>query len=93
MFNLIVLGVRYFWVCVLDYCINQIEFDDLIGKFGFFGFYWVVGNKDYWNIQVQGSYQYFWGDFVVVRDVDYGVGVVGVDYIFNGISDQFVRWQ
>ena len=92
-FNLIALGVRNFRVCALDHRINQIEFDYLIGQFGFPGLHRAAGNKDHRNIQAQGSHQHPRGDFVAVRDADHGVGAVGVDHILNGISDQFARWQ
>ncbi len=82
-----------FSVEALDHRINQIELDDLIGKFGFPGLHRAAGNKDHRNIQAQGSHQHPRGDFVAVRDADHGVGAVGVDHILNGISDQFARWQ
>ena len=52
-FNLITLIVRDFRVSALNHRIDQVEFNDLIGQFGFPGFHRAAGNKNYRNIQAQ----------------------------------------
>ncbi|CSC91423.1 Uncharacterised protein [Vibrio cholerae] len=87
------MGIRYFGVSALHHGIDQVELDDLVRKLGFSRFHRAARDENRRHIKAHRRHQHSWSDFVTVGDTHHGIGAVRIDHVFDGIGDQFTRWQ
>ena len=65
----------------------------MVCQFGSTSLHGTAGDKYGGNVQAQGGVEHPRCDLVAVRDANERIGAVGVNHIFDGVSDNIPRWQ